>query len=362
MTMLRPKLHFTPRKGWMNDPNGLVYTHDRYHIFYQHNPYSCEWDSMHWGHAVSEDLIHFEHLPIALKPDEEGDIFSGSCVVDEDNLTGLGTVNSPALLAFYTSHHPVTRREMQCLAFSRDGVTFEKYINNPVIPGKDYTAARDPFVFKNIISGGYSMCFTTEKSIKFYHSSNLINWNETGEFVLPDFAFQGMIECPSVFFSEGKCVLLMSMDIPESEYNKFPKGIKPHNRLMQYLVGEFDGNVFTDIEVNEEPLLVDYGQDFYAGTIFNNVSETVLMAWLGNSDNAMSVPTEEEGFRGALSYPRKLTLVKTSDGYRLKQEFYTIQTDDKVKKYKTGVIKDSFIEETISEDGLKATTNVKYSW
>ena len=358
MFMLRPEFHFTPPKGWMNDPNGLVFYQGKYHIFYQHNPYSCEWDSMHWGHAVSEDMIHFEHLPIALAPDEEGDIFSGSCVVDVDNLTGLGTSDCPVLIAFYTSHHPVSMREQQCMAFSRDGITFEKYRNNPIIPGKNHTPARDPFVYKNIVLGGYSMCFTTEKSIKFYHSKDLLEWTETGDFILPDFAFQGMIECPAVFYISGKYVLLMSMDIPESEYKKFPEGVQPHNRLMQYLVGDFDGNVFTNIEECDGPLLVDSGLEFYSGTLFNNVSETILMAWLGNSEKVLSVPTDREGFRGVLCYPRKLSLVETPDGYRLKQEFYPAIAGDRLDNYENGVLRDSFVEEYISEDGLFASTNV----
>lgn len=356
--MLRPKYHFTPQKGWMNDPNGLVYYNGKYHIFYQHNPYSCEWDSMHWGHAVSDDLIHFEHLPIALFPDERGDIFSGSCVVDSDNVTGLGTSNSPVLLAFYTSHHSESKREEQCVAFSRDGIAFEKYKDNPLIPGNINTPARDPFVFKNDILGGYSMCFTTEKSIKFYHSKNLLDWVETGDFVLPDQAFQGMIECPCIFKCLEKYVLLMSMDIPKEEYVRFPEGVKPHNRLMQYLVGDFDGKVFINTQESHEPLMVDQGTDFYAGTLFNNIAEPIMMAWLGNSDRIMSIPTEDEGFKGVLSYPRKLGLIKTAEGYRLRQEFHPIVNDIALVDYKNGVFRDSFIEETISEDGLYAATNV----
>ncbi|MCR5282169.1 MAG: hypothetical protein K6E18_02265, partial [Lachnospiraceae bacterium] len=276
----------------------------------------------------------------------------------------------PALLAFYTSHHPVSMREQQCMAYSTDGVHFEKYRDNPVIPGADHTPARDPFVFKNAISGGFSMCFTTEKSIRFYHTKDLLTWKEPGEYVLPDFAFHGMIECPSVFFSEGKCVLLMSMDIPESEYGKFPNGAAPHSRLMQYLVGDFDGIVFTNAQENDKPLLVDAGLEFYAGTLFHNTPEPILMAWLGNSEKIMKIPTEKEGFRGVLCYPRKLSLVSTSDGYRLRQEFYPAVadaiadvladdiTDDRAGSLKAGVLKDSFIEETISKDGLLAATNV----
>ena len=109
----RPEYHFTPKSGWMNNPNGLIKINGVYHLFYQHNPYSCRWDYMHWGHAVSSDLIHWEYLPIALYPDEDGDIFSGSCVFDKDNVSGFGTRENPPLLAFYTSHNMKTGREMQ---------------------------------------------------------------------------------------------------------------------------------------------------------------------------------------------------------------------------------------------------------
>ena len=355
MKIMRPKLHFTPPKGWMNDPNGLVFYKDKYHLFYQHNPYSCEWDSMHWGHAVSDDLISWEHLQPALTPDENGDIFSGSCFVDRKNVSGFGIIESPALLAFYTSHHPGTKREEQCVAISNDGINFKKYEMNPIIPGKDNTPARDPFVFENNVIGGYSLCITTEAAILFYHSTDLLHWEESGRYTLPAGAFRGMIECPVLFRADEKYVLMMSMDIPETEFGKFPKDVVPHSRLMQYLVGEFDGNQFVETENSSLPLLVDEGCDFYAGTIFNNTDDTILMAWLGNSEKMMSIPTEKEGFRGVLSFPRKLSLVKTEKGYRLKHKFYTDLCEEAGS---SDTIEDSFVLEKITMDGFKAETNV----
>ena len=352
--MMRPKLHFTPPKGWMNDPNGLVFYKGKYHLFYQYNPYSCEWDSMHWGHAVSDDLVHWEHLPIALTPDENGDIFSGSCIVDKRNVSGFGSEEEPALLAFYTSHHPVTKREEQCVAVSNDGIHFTKYEMNPIIPGKENTPARDPFVFENKVIGGYSLCITTEDEIRFFHSLDLLHWEESGRFNLPSGVFRGMIECPVVFNSNGKYILMMSMDIPDTEFVKFPPGAEPHNRLMQYLVGVFDGKTFIASESISHPLLVDEGCDFYAGTIFNNIDETVLMAWLGNSEKVMSIPTDKEGFRGVLSFPRKLLLVETEDGYRLRHEFYPDLSTDFADGKK---IEDSFVLEILSKEGFKSATN-----
>ncbi len=366
--LLRPGIHFTPGYGWINDPNGLIIYQDRYHIFFQHNPKGLVWDSMHWGHAVSEDLMHWKQLPIALYPDEMGDIYSGSCVLDKENRSGLGSTKVPPLLAFYTSHHPETKREQQCLAYSLDGETFEKYEGNPIIKGFEHTPARDPHVFANSIRGGFSLCITMEDRIDFYHSENFLSWEKTGEYHLPAAAFQGMIECPCMTFlqAEGedtkKAVLLMSMDVPESEYRKFPKGCKPHSRLMQYLVGEFDGDTFRETDPIKGPRLVDAGNDFYAGTVFSNCEDTILMAWLGNSKESMQIPTEQEGFRGILSFPRKLSLVKSENGYVLRQEFYP--ADLKGCKEVTfteepgrQTLQDHCVSETISQKGLVAKTN-----
>ena len=352
--MLRPKFHFTAEYGWINDPNGLIFYKDRFHLFFQYNPDGLVWDSMHWGHAVSKDLIHWEQLPVALFPDDMGDIFSGSCIYDEENISGLGTKENPPLLAFYTSHNMDTRKEQQCLAYSLDGVTFEKYSRNPIIPGKDNTPARDPHVFKNIIKGGFSLCLTVEDKIIFYHSMNLIDWEKSGEFVLPEYALQGMIECPCMisFEFEGmnKYVLMMSMDIPDGEFEKIPKEAVVHNSLMQYFVGDFDGDKFIVSDTAQKVKLADYGRDFYAGSIFSNYPENIMMAWLGNSPESMKIPTEDEGFRGILSYPRKLTLAKNDDGYVLKQEFYPSIEENKDIDYKVSpekeVLRDGCVIET----------------
>ena len=324
----RPNLHFTPEKGWMNDPNGPVFYKGEYHLFFQHDPDSLVWDTMHWGHAKSKDLVHWEHLPIALFPDEQGVIYSGCAFVDEDNITGWGTKEEPALLLFYTSHHMETRREMQCLAYTTDCLHFTKYEGNPILPGEDYTPARDPLVFRNRILGGFSMVITREKEVEFYHSDNFLKWEKTGAFLLPKYALSGMIECPCMFETQDqdgvpKTILMLSMDVPETEFGKFPEQAVAHARCMQYFTGRFDGRVFAVDQEQKEVLLVDYGTDFYAGTIFANVEDTILIAWLGDfSEGARRTPMEQEGFRGIQSYPRKLTLHKTADGYRLHHAFY----------------------------------------
>ena len=370
---LRPQIHFTPQKGWMNDPNGLVFYQGKYHLFYQHDPDSLVWDTMHWGHAVSSDLMYWEHLPIALYPDELGVIYSGSCIVDTENVTGFGSSGHPALVAYYTSHDMETSRECQCMAWSTDGISFHKYEGNPILPGKAHTPSRDPQVFRNAVSGGYSMVLTRESCVEFYHSENLIRWEKTGEFRLPEYALSGMIECPCIFKADVQgghpdfdppYVLMLSMDIPESEFSKIPSECPAHARLMQYFVGSFDGNTFHVFPDQDEVLLVDYGPDFYAGSVFSDVKDTILLAWLGDfSSGARNTPMETEGFRGIQCFPRKLTLVHTGDGYRLHHEFYfpgskvfpegvIFRTEDK-----DVILKDNCVIESIRRDGLIAKTS-----
>ena len=186
------------------------------------------------------------------------------------------------------------------------------------------------------------MVLTREKCVKFYRSSDFISWAKTGEFRLPDYALHGMIECPCMFCTDGKYVLMLSMDVPESEYEKFPEEAVPHARVMQYFTGSFDGMCFAADPSQKEVLLVDYGPDFYAGTIFSNVKETILIAWLGDfSDGARNTPTENEGFRGIQCFPRKLTIVQTENGERLHHEFFPFRKED----LPDGVILNSSSEE-----------------
>ena len=145
----RPQIHFTSRRGWNNDPNGLVYYEGEYHMFYQHNPFEREWENMSWGHAVSKDLIHWEELPVVLLPDTLGAIFSGTAVIDYKNTSGFGRDGIPPMIAIYTAHS--SDNERQCIAYSLDkGRTFTKYKGNPVIDSKakwNSTDLRDPKVF-----------------------------------------------------------------------------------------------------------------------------------------------------------------------------------------------------------------------
>ncbi|MCR5059007.1 MAG: glycoside hydrolase family 32 protein [Clostridiales bacterium] len=379
--MLRPKYHFTPEKGWINDPNGPVFYKGKYHLFYQHDPNSLVWDRMHWGHAISDDLLTWKHLPIVLFPDETGDIYSGSAVVDKENVSGLGSKGDPALLVFYTSHHMETKREQQCLAFSRDGLTYTKYEGNPIIPGKEHTPARDPHVIANPVLGGFTMTFTKEDRVVFYHSEDLIHWDQTGEFIPSEKALTGMIECPCMFPcrvegesapESSRYVLILSMDIPEEEFFKLPEDCVPHKRLMQYFVGDFDGEKFVLDKSYSGPLIVDNGPDFYAGTIFSNVVDPILISWLGDFSEGARIPMEKEGFRGVMSYPRKLQLGYENGAYFLKQEFYPdpneisrkYPADPDVSYVKEGIreiLRDHCVEETIADGKIAHTRFVKYN-
>ena len=151
----RPQFHFTTRRGWINDPNGLVYHDGEYHLFYQHNPYERDWENMHWGHAVSKDLIHWTELADALYPDHLGTMFSGSAVIDYDNTAGFNKGKTPAMVAAFTAAS--SEKQVQGIAYSLDnGRTFTKYDKNPVIDSKakwNSQDTRDPKVFWYALPG-----------------------------------------------------------------------------------------------------------------------------------------------------------------------------------------------------------------
>lgn len=176
----KPVVHFTPPANWMNDPNGMVYVNGRYHLFYQYYPAAPNWGPMHWGHAVSEDLLHWEHLPVALYPDELGCIFSGSCVLDRANVSGLGSIENPPLIAVYTNHRISDHLEQQSIAYSLDYEHFEKYYGNPVIPNKGKPDFRDPKVFFNPVKNCCSLVLAAGSRVEFYSSENLKDWKKQG--------------------------------------------------------------------------------------------------------------------------------------------------------------------------------------
>ena len=239
----RPQFHFTPEKNWMNDPNGLVYYKGEYHLFYQYNPNGNSWGDMSWGHAVSEDLVHWKELPLALSHDDNEMVFSGSAVVDENNTTGFGTKKNPPMVAMYTSHNKSTGIQSQSLAYSTDrGRTWTKYQGNPVIDigSRDF---RDPKVqwYAPTKSWLMTVSLSAEHKVRFYSSKDLKDWTQLSEFG-PAGATGGVWECPDLFplavdgdKNNIKWVLVVNIN---------PGGIAGGSAA-QYFIGDFDGTKFT---------------------------------------------------------------------------------------------------------------------
>lgn len=318
----RPQFHFTPEKGWMNDPNGLVYYDGEYHLFYQHNPDSTVWGPMHWGHAISKDLVSWEHLPIALYPDSLGYIFSGSIVVDENNTTGFQTGKEKPLVAIFTYHDMVKEkagrndRESQGIAYSLDkGRTWTKYDKNPVIPNKGDTDFRDPKVFWHEATKNWIMPLAVGKKLEIFTSPNLKNWQKASEFGIKESVNDGVWECPdliSLKTEDGteKWVLIQNIG----------RGAVNGGSGTQYFVGNFDGKTFTNDNSPETKLWLDYGADNYAGVSWFNApnNERIYIGWMSNWDDyANLVPTST--WRSGMTVPRKLSLIKTTEGFRLAQ-------------------------------------------
>ena len=339
----RPKVHFTPPTMWTNDPNGMVYVDGVYHLFYQHYPDKPNWGPMHWGHAISRDLISWEHLPIALYPDELGMAFSGSCVYDVNNTSGLGTKDKPPMVAIYTSHHRLTAVEHQSIAYSTDFVHFEKSYANPVLHNPGIKDFRDPKVFWNTVLDCWSMVLAVNDRVNFYCSKDLKEWDKTGEFVIGGNGLYGICECPDCFPVETedgtKWILIISMIIDTEDPAQ-----KRHKT--QYFIGDFDGNTFLETENEKEPLWLNYGTDHYAAVTFQNMDQPVLIGWANNWFYASEVPTD--GYCGQMSIPTQVLLKKTPVGYRAafqplglekrKEELSIIKDQDKLISQTFGVI------------------------
>lgn len=308
----RPRFHFTPPAGWMNDPNGLVYHKGVYHLFYQHYPDSNVWGPMHWGHAISTNLITWEHLPIALYPDSMGYIFSGSAIVDERNASGLQTGNTPPLIAFFT--YDKQGFETQALAYSNDsGHTWQKYDKNPVIGNPGEKDFRDPKVFYDAGNGKYILSLAVKDRIEFYRSENLLNWEKSGEFGREYGSHGGVWECPDLFpltdpeTGDSKWILIVSIN---------PGGPNGGSGT-QYFIGNFNGSSFLCEDTPETVRWVDYGPDNYAGVTWNNTpgNRRIFIGWMSNWNYGQVVPTKS--WRSAMTIPRELTLKHTSTGYHL---------------------------------------------
>ena len=297
----RPQFHFTPEKNWHNDPNGLVYYDDEYHLFYQYNPNGNEWGFMHWGHAVSKDLIHWEHLPIALFPDENSTdkvkctAFSGSAIVDKRNLLKKQTGNDKTLVAFYTSQHCGQR-----MAYSTDkGRTWTKYEENPVIPFNDKDDARDPKVIWHEPAQKYVMALYRKseeddksKGVSFYTSENLVDWNWESH-------IYGFFECPDL-------VQLQVTNRPEEKKWVLFDGDG------SYLIGQFDGKEF---KPETAKMKSDWGKNYYATQTWSNIpaedGRTLQIAWMRGCE------FPDMPFNGQMTFPCELSLTRFNYGYKL---------------------------------------------
>lgn len=308
----RPSYHFTPAYGWMNDPNGMVYKDGEYHLYYQYNPYGSKWGNMHWGHAVSRDLIHWQHLDPAIARDTLGHIFSGSSVVDIHNTAGYG---KNAIIALYTSASD-KNGQIQCMAYSTDnGRTFTKYESNPVLtPFDGLRDFRDPKVFWYEKGKCWYMIVSADKETRFYKSKNLKKWEYVSAFGKGMGQQPCQYECPDFFQlpvngdpNNMKWVMIMNIN----------PGCLFGGSATEYFVGDFDGKNFTCADAHEAKWM-DYGKDHYATVTFSNTGNRVLaMTWMSNWQYADLTPFKQN--RGANGLPRELKLFELDNKYYIQE-------------------------------------------
>lgn len=342
----RPQYHFSPPANWMNDPNGMVFHKGEYHLFYQFYPDSNVWGPMHWGHAITKDLTHWEHQPIALYPDSLGMIFSGSAVVDHQNTSGFGSKENPPLVAIFTYHLMEAEKagrndyQTQGIAFSLDnGRSWTKYEQNPVLKNPGIKDFRDPKVIWYEPSKKWIMILAVQDHVEFYGSPDLKSWTKLSDFGLGVGGHGGVWECPDLFplkvdGGEEKWVMLLSIN-PGS-----PNG----GSGTQYFIGNFDGKTFVNDNPPDKTLWIDYGRDNYAGVTWSNIQESdgrrLFLGWMGNWDYAQVVPTYV--WRSAMTLPREFVLTKVAAGIRL--------ASHPVKEIESLVGKSFVIGETIVRD------------
>jgi sucrose-6-phosphate hydrolase SacC (GH32 family) len=296
---LRGQLRFSSRRGWCNDPNGPVYFGGEYHLFFQHNPYGWDWGNMHWGHAVSKDLLHWEELGDVLWPDGLGPMFSGSAVVDRDNTSGFGTPGRPPLVLIYTA---AGNPAVQCLAYSTDGRTFTKYANNPVV--RQVTRGnRDPKVFWHGPTRKWVMALYVERSrrhtVHLLTSPDLKVWTPAGVVEGGTAGKDGyLFECPDLF------------ELPVDGDPKTRKWVLL-GANSEYAVGTFDGTAFSP---EHSRLPGHRGVGFYAPQTFADIptgdGRRVQIGWF-------QTPTPGMPFNQSMTVPHELRLLTTADGPRL---------------------------------------------
>ncbi|WP_161950359.1 glycoside hydrolase family 32 protein [Clostridium thermosuccinogenes] len=307
----RPQYHFSPEYGWMNDPNGLVYYDGEYHLFYQFYPLGIVHGPMHWGHAVSTDLLRWNHLPIAMYPDDVGFMFSGCVVVDEHNTSGFQHGKEKTLVAVFTQEN--NGRQVQSIAYSNDrGRTWEKYSGNPVLERPEFRDFRDPKVFWHSETEKWIMVLAVKDRVHFYNSPNLKEWEFTGEFGSSDGSHDGVWECPDLFE--------MMVD-GDKNNKKWVLTVSINGKLsgMQYFIGKFDGNTFVSENPSEEVRWIDSGKDFYAAVSWSDIpaadGRRLWIGWMNCWPYAEKIPAGK--WRGNMSIVRELVL-SNIDGFGLK--------------------------------------------
>ena len=288
----RQQFHFSTKRGWINDPNGMVYNDGEYHLFYQLNPFDVEWGNLNWGHAVSRDLVHWEELPIALRQDEDGMVFSGSAIVDEHNVSGLGKKGRPAMLAFYTEE--MKDGQTQFMAYSLDnGRTWTKYADNPIVDNKMKDGTwhnRDPKVFWYEKGRHYVMVVHEKDGHSIYTSSDLLHWTWQSHTT-------GFWECPELF------------ELPVDGNPQNTKWVMT-GASGTYMIGSFDGKRFTP-ESGKHYYVTGYQ---YAAQTFNGIPQSdgrrIQIGWASIRKKGMP-------FTGFMQLPLELTLRNTKDGIRM---------------------------------------------
>jgi fructan beta-fructosidase len=275
---MRPQVHFSTKRGWINDPNGLIYHNGEYHLFYQHNPYEWEWENMHWGHAVSKDLVYWTELPDALYPDSLGTMFSGSAIIDKNNDAGWG---KNAMVFFYTA---AGKKMSQNIAYSLDnGKTFKKYENNPIL-GPD----RDPKVFWHEASKNWVLVVYNVNYNEIYNSKDLKHWTYKSR-------VDGFYECPDLF------ELAVDGDPNHKKWIMY-------GASGTYMIGSFDGANF----IPEGGKYMYTSGSLYAAQTFSNIQDgrTLQIGW-------GRIPHPGMPFNNIMLFPNELTLKKTPQGLRM---------------------------------------------
>lgn len=318
----RPKYHLAPEYGWLNDPNGFVYFEGEYHLFYQANPYDSKWDTMHWGHAKSKDLIEWEYLPIALAPDQPYDkdgCFSGSAIVVDDELVLMYT-------GVYEENGIVN--QVQCIATSTDGITFEKHPNNPVIGqsnlGELGTTVdfRDPKVFKrgeiyySVVASKTLTNEQTQGQIFIFSSEDLVEWSKASVLLEGNDQLGNIWECPDLFEIDGEDVLVLSpMNMPKegSQYQNLNSSIA--------IFGKVDWETLS-FEINHYHE-IDQGLDYYAPqTCFDDQGRRIIVAWQQMWGRTNILDEQRHGWSGMMTFPRVLSVKDNKLVQEIPSEFY----------------------------------------